>query len=141
MTQCCVFCCKDNDIICPEEDIKNSGISIVNITIHHCFNDENTNFEKYPIKQTIFELFNNLNNFMGTLDPEKSYLIDGDDYSLIIKPLDAKIEQTTNIVDFSNCEKILKNKYPDQQFRFVQFNLENHNKNCLTIQIEYDVYN
>ena len=105
----------------------------------HC--TSNISLIKYSIKQTKFELINNISNFLENLDPFKAYLLNGDDYSVIIKSLDENIEIPSNIIDFSECTKILKNKYPTQQFKIVQFNLENNNEKCLTNQVEYAIYN
>jgi len=46
-----------------------------------------------------------------------------------------------NKINFSTCEKILKNKYPEQEFIFVQYNIDNHNEKSLTDKVEYEVYN
>ena len=50
----------------------------------------------------------------------KSYIIKGEDSTVIIKPLNEKVEGSTVNIDFSECEKILKDKYPEKQFRFYK---------------------
>ena len=91
-------------------------------------------------KISLMEIINNVTDFMKNKNFDKPYQLKGDNYSVIIKSLNEKIENTNNI-DFSRCEKIIRNKYPDQDFKIIQFNIENHNENIYTDQVEYEVYN
>ena len=43
-------------------------------------------------------------------------------------------------IDFSECKKLLKEKYPTKEFRILQINMENENEKCLSDQVEYKVY-
>ena len=86
------------------------------------------------------EIFNSLDELILDKEPRESYVINGDEYSVIISPINRKIENS-NIIDFSECEKILKVKYPDFEFRTLQINIKNTNPQCLIDQVEYRIYN
>ena len=84
------------------------------------------------------EIFNDLDYLLHNSD---SFLIYGDDYLVVVKPIDKFIEESTVNIDFTNCEKILKKFNPDFKFRIMQINLKNNNEDILTDQVEYKVYN
>ena len=86
------------------------------------------------------EIINNFDNIIQDKDPEKSYVINGGDFTLIIKPVNEVIEECTVNIDFSECEKVLKEKNPEKEFRIMQINMENKKENCLTDQVEYKIY-
>ena len=85
-------------------------------------------------------IINDLDNLILDKDPEQSYVINGDDFTVIIKPVNEVVEESTVNIDFSECEKVLKEKYPEKEFRIMQINIENKNENCLTDQVEYKIY-
>ena len=87
------------------------------------------------------EIINELDKIMEDKEVNKTYIIKGDDFSIIIKPVNGYIEESTVNIDFSECEKILKQENPSSDFIFLQINMENSNQNCLTDQVEYKVYN
>ena len=86
------------------------------------------------------EIINNLDELINDKDPDKVYLINGEDYSIIIKPLNERVEESSVRIDFTECEKLLKNQYPSKKFRILQINMENPNDKCLTDQVEYQIY-
>ena len=86
------------------------------------------------------EIINNLDELINDKDPDKVYLINGEDYSIIIKPLNERVEESSVRIDFAECEKLLKNQYPSKKFRILQINMENPNDKCLTDQVEYQIY-
>ena len=86
------------------------------------------------------EIINDLDNLLLDKDPEQSYVINGDDFTVIIKPVNEVVEESTVNIDFSECDKILKEIYPEKEFRIMQINIENKNENCLTDQVEYKIY-
>ena len=86
------------------------------------------------------EIINDLDNLILGKDPEQTYVINGDDFTVIIKPVNSIVEESTVNIDFSECEKVLKEKYPEKEFRIMQINIENSNENCLTDQVEYKIY-
>ena len=87
------------------------------------------------------EIISNIENLIKNKNPKISYVINGNDYMVIIKPINKKVAESTVNIDFSGCEKILKEKYPEKQFRILQINMENNkNKNILVDQVEYKIY-
>ena len=100
-----------------------------------------TSFIKEIITKKKEEILKELNNLIKIIDINESHLIKGEDFSIIIKPINEYIEESTINIDFSECEKILKEKYPSSNFIFLQINMKNSNQNCLTEQVEYEVYN
>ena len=86
------------------------------------------------------EIINNFDDIIQDKDPDKTYIINGEDFEVIIKPVDEQIEDSSVNIYFSECEKKLKEKYPNKKFRILQINIENKNKNCLTDQVEYKIY-
>ena len=87
------------------------------------------------------EIISNTENLIRNKTPSISYVINGNDYTVIIKPINKKLENSTVNIDFSACEKILKEKYPEKQFRIFQIIIENNKiENHLVDQVEYKVY-
>ena len=109
------------------EDVKESQVA------HETIEYENT-------KKTKEEIINDLDNLIKSKDPKLVYLIKGDDFSVIIKPVNVYVEESTVNIDFSECEKKLKDNYSDKKFRVLQVNMENKNENCLVDQVEYKIY-
>ena len=86
------------------------------------------------------EMVSNLEDIINDKDPEDTYVISGDDYTIIIRPVNEIIEDSTVNIDFSECEKELKEKFPSKQFRILQINMENNNEKCISDQVEYKIY-
>ena len=99
------------------------------LNIFHCIKNISLN-----------ETINYMNSFIKNKDFYEPYFLNGDYYSIIIKSINDYFD-SKNKIDFVNCENIIKNKYPEKEFIFVQFDLENHNEKCLTDKVEYEVYN
>ena len=86
------------------------------------------------------EVIEYLDTLIKGTDPTETYVINGDNTNIIIKPIDAKVEGSSVNIDFSACEKILKEKYPGKQFRIIQMNIENKAEKNLVDQVEYKIY-
>ena len=91
-------------------------------------------------EKTKEEIINNLDDLITNKDPKQSYVINGEDFTVIIKPVNEHVEESTVNIDFSECEKVLKEKYPQKEFRILQVNMENKKENILTDQVEYKIY-
>ena len=87
------------------------------------------------------EMINIFNELIKYKEQDEKYLIKGNNYSIYIKPINEYIEESSINIDFSECENILKQNYPNHKFKILQMNIENNNKNCLTDQVEYKIYN
>ena len=93
------------------------------------------------LNQTKNEIIDYIDKLIKDKIPEKSYIIDGPNYMVFINPTGKYIDDSNVIIDFSECEKILKEKYPNFSFRILQINSKNSNPNCLNEDVEYMVYN
>ena len=86
------------------------------------------------------EVMNELNDIIQDKDPAQSYIVNGEDFTIIIKPVNEHVEESTVNIDFSECEEKLKEIYPEKEFRILQVNMESKNKNVITDQVEYKIY-
>ena len=71
------------------------------------------------------------------------YEINGEDYTITIKPSNSNIIQNSTYVNFSNCEEILRKQYnisSGQILTFLQIELDNENEKSLVNQVEYQAY-
>jgi len=114
-------------------------IIVIQETQNEIKNNSNTFIEKTSKKRE--EIITNLDSLMKDKDPNKVYIIKGNDFSVIIKPINETVEESTVNIDFSECEKILKEENPSSNLILLQVNMENSNKKCLTDQVEYKIYN
>ena len=90
-------------------------------------------------KEKIVEI---IPDIINSIEIGKNYEYSGDDFTMIIKPTNITIQNTTN-VDFLSCEKILRNYYkiPDSRIiTFLQLEIENKNNKSLINQVGYQVY-
>ena len=87
------------------------------------------------------EIIDNLDSIVQEKEPDTSYVINGNDYSLIISPIGRYIENSNVKIVFTECEKILKRKFPNFEFRIAQINIKDNNPKSLKEKVEYKVYN
>ena len=100
----------------------------------------NINITYGTTTKTKDEIINDIDEIIKDKNPEKTYIIDGEDFTIIIKQVDTYVEESTVNIDFSECEKLLKEKYPSKEYRILEVIIENNNDNCLTDQVEYKIY-
>jgi hypothetical protein len=93
-----------------------------------------------PRQKTVEEIIKEFDDILSDKEPNKTYIIKEENYTIIIKPIDEKVEESTINIDFSECKEKLKQKYPNKQFKIVQINLVNSKENCLNDQVEYKIY-
>ena len=115
-----------------------------NETMMNCLKNK-TERKKDPIKKDsstpINEMLDNLDELMKETDPEQSYIINGDGYTVIIKDIDEYIEDSTVNIDFTKCEKKLRaNLLENTKLRMLQLNLEKEGEDGFTDQVEYRIY-
>ena len=95
-----------------------------------------TNIKKEEIVQNIKEIIN-------IIEIGKDYKLNGEDFTLIIKPTNSSFLQNTTHVDFIKCEEILRNTLnisSDRILTFLQMEINNKNNKSLINQLEYQVY-
>ena len=115
-----------------------------NETMINCLKNK-TEGERDPVKKSstksIEEIIENLDEMMKESDPDQSYIINGDGYTVILKDIDEYIEDSTVNIDFAKCEEKLKANLPEgTKLRIAQLNLQKDDKNSFTDQVEYRVY-
>ena len=83
----------------------------------------------------------NLESILNNVEPDSSYLIKQKYFTLVLNKLNEYNEKSTVNLDFSECEKKLRENLPsDTILRIVQVNIESQNENILNDQVEYKVY-
>ena len=65
------------------------------------------------------------NYLIKTIEKGQTYITEFTDSLIIIKPLTVKIENSTVDIDFSQCEKKLKESNPEKEYRILQINMGN----------------
>ena len=81
---------------------------------------------------------------MKIIQINQKYKIYGDNYNLTITPISDINSFNSIFVDYSECEKILREKYslsPDEILTILQIEIDNMNEKSLINQIEYAIYN
>ena len=127
---------------------------------NHCL-DEYISYDKdkdiyYYIcpKYNTNEIIPNIDDIIDKIDTEKKYTIIGKDYIAKIIPIDYSDPSTNNTnnteiffpssyVNFSECEKKLRNKHgilTPRKITFIQIEINNTIDDILVNQIEYQVY-
>ena len=87
-------------------------------------------------------LIKNINLIIKKVEPNTSYLIKNKNYTLELKQLNEYNEKSTVNLNFSDCEKKLReNLPPDTILRIVQINIPPTNEKSLNDQVKYKVYN
>ena len=88
------------------------------------------------------EIITQFNDLIKEIEIGKQYEITGDDYDIVIHPIDDKVNGTN--INFSGCEEILREKYniPDSSIlTILQMEITSKNNNTLTNKLEYAIYN
>ena len=73
---------------------------------------------------------------------EKNYEIKGEDFTLTIRPTNSSFNDSSTHIDFSECEKILRQNpnISSSILTILQLEIENKNNNSLADQLEYLIY-
>ena len=104
---------------------------------------EEENIEKIITKHSKEEILNNVTEFIQDKEIGKNYKIEGEGFSLIIKPTNSTAFENSTHVDFEKCEQILREKYNISNssiITFFQMELTNNDENALYNQIKYFTY-
>ena len=111
------------------------------------FFEEQNKFMIYQknLNKTKEEIINNLDNAMLEYEINKIYELFGDDYNIKISPININIyKNISTFIDFSNCEKILREKNElslSSILTIYQIEIENPNEQSLINDIEFAVFN
>ena len=130
-SQNCQLCFKNNSHIC------------INYSSENIIKDGNIEIIKREIKQNKEQLNEILPDLIKTVVIGKNYLMEGEDYSIIIKPTNTSSIPNSSHVDFSSCEKILRNHNNISNssiVTFFQLELTNKNSDSLINQVGYQAF-
>ena len=86
----------------------------------------------------------NLDIIINGIEIGKKYEIFGNDYNIRISPVNLIDTFNSTYVEFSICEQILRKQYnltKDEIITILQIEIDKLNENCLTNQVEYEIYN
>ena len=147
---CLGKCNTESDIIFNiSENITNipTGINTIkeNINDKHnkidFFND-NT-IMKGKVNKTKEEVVNNLEDILDQIDVGTKYRINGNDYEIIISPVNKIRSFNSTYVDLGECVDILREKYnlsSDEIISILQVEIDALNEQVIANQIEYIVF-
>ena len=137
------------NLYCSDTCYKNEDNKIIpceNSCIDDCQNDDKYKFEydgtcyRFDMPNDKCDILEYLNDLILTTEKSQSYIIKGGDSTIFITPLSAKIENSTVNIDFSECEKKLKESNQEKEYRMLQMNIDNKEGNNLVDQVEYKIY-
>ena len=100
-------------------------------------------FERTTMDFDQSHVFNNMDDIFKGFDRDNSHFVEGDGYSLLIKPTNEALDQNVTQVNFTNCEKILreKNNLSDSyNLTILQINTKPTDSRVLTDTVQYKVY-
>ena len=103
-------------------------------------NGDGINFYEELSSVHIHDIIHNLDDLIRDKDQKETHIMNGIDYTVIIKPINDYVEESTVHVDLSECEKILKQRDSSKNFSILQINKKNKNKRSLVDQVEYKIY-
>ena len=116
-------------------------------SVHNILDDFEFYYKEDIIKgktnKTKEDIQNNLENIIKKIEIGQKYEINGDDYNILISPVNVINTFNSSYVEFSICEQILRKKYNISQEKILtilQVEIERKNEKCLTNQIEYEIY-
>jgi surface protein len=103
-------------------------------------NGDGINYYEELSSVYIHDIIHNLDDLIRDKDQKETHIMNGIDYTVIIKPINDYVEESTVHVDLSECERILKQRDSSKNFSILQINLKNKNKRSLVDQVEYKIY-
>ena len=89
----------------------------------------------------IDSVIKNLDLIISKADPDSTYIIKENNFTLVLKNLDEYFDNSNVNLNFSDCEKKLRENLPsDTILRIVQINIPSQNEKILNEQVEYKIY-
>ena len=89
------------------------------------------------------EVVNNIENIMEQIKIGKNYKIEGEDYDIIISPINNYKSLNTTYVDFGECTNILRSKYnlsSEEVISILQIEIHSLHEKVLSDKVEYLLY-
>ena len=120
---------------------KENFISIVSSLIN--INPPSREINQIKVNATKENLIDKISDIIDEIEIGKIYEKKDDDFSIYIYPTNYSHSLSNTHVNFSECEKVLRNHYkiPDSSIMtFLQIELKNDDSNSLINQVEYQAY-
>ena len=88
------------------------------------------------------EILENPDDIINSIEIGKNYEIKGEDFTLTIQPTNSSFNESSTHIDFSECEKILRQNpnISTSILTILQLEIENKNNNSLVDNLEYLIY-
>ena len=106
-------------------------------------NPSSQEINQIKVNVTKENLIDKISEIIDEVEVGKIYEKKDDDFSIYIYPTNYSHSSSTTHVNFSQCEKVLRNHYkiPDSSIMtFLQIELKNDDSNSLINQVEYQAY-
>ena len=112
---------------------------IYNIPISFFITSSSLEQVKNKTKEEILE---NPDDVINSIEIGKKYEIKGEDFTLTIQPTNSSFNESSTHIDFSECEKILRQNpnISTSILTILQLEIENKNNNSLVDNLEYLIY-
>ena len=89
------------------------------------------------------DVLDNIPQIIDCIEIGKNYEVEGEDYTLIIKPINSSYLSNSTHINFNKCEKLLRDALNISSSRiitFLQMEIKNNKDKSLVNQVEYQVY-
>jgi len=138
--------CNDSNCLLCSNDTYDTNETCITCMYNYYLIEDNNHIAKNCLdkkySKNLEEIIYELDEFIQYIDFGQSYIINGDGYSLIIKPIEDEYDRTTVKINFNECLRVLKYNFNiSSQLTLLQLNIENNNDKCLFDQVEYKIYN
>ena len=127
------------------ENINNN--STLNYTLINSFQEINfvtiDNINMAELNITKNEMINNLKNIMEQIEIGKNYKLEGEDYDIVISPINTYKSLNTTYVDLGECSDILRRKHnlsSEEIISILQIEIHSLNEKVLSNKVEYLLY-
>ena len=136
---------KDEEEEISEEE-KTQIIENIILTKSSILDEKTENKDKYEIVELSVskeDLIENLTGLINSIEIGQRYEYIGEDYNVIIKPSNSTCLESETHINFTQCEKILRNTFNISSSRiltFLQMEISNKNEKSLINKVEYQVY-
>ena len=125
------------------EEMNNYLIKDLNEVEEEYDKEENQEIVKTELTITKEELLKNLTILINNIEIRKNYEFIGEDYNVVIKPINSSYLESSTHINFTQCENTLRNILNISSSRiltFLQMEINNKNDKSITNNVGYQVY-
>ena len=131
----------DNSEIISNNAILNNNTLINSFQKINFVTIDNINMAELDITKN--EMVNNIENIMNQVEIGKNYKIEGEDYDIVISPINTYKSMNITYVDLGECCNILRSKYnlsSEEVISILQIEIHSYNEKVLSNKVEYLLY-